>query len=258
MKETADYIELLRDFGLEDREAKVYLTCLRLGQATPNLISHESGIQRTYVYNILVDLFEKGLISEVEIRGKKTYSALSIEQFKALQAEKMRRLESLVPELKAFERAVGDRPKVRFYEGKEGIFIAQQETLTLPRGSEILAYATGQGLYQYDPDFALSYIRQRAKKGITARSLAADTPETRQFTDKNKEQLRTTRLVPADQFPFTNEINIWGNKVSIMSMQGQLLAVVIESESIARTQRSIFELAWRGAANFQRESTKRN
>lgn len=251
MEELTHYINLLHDFGLEEREAKVYLTCLRLGQVTPNVISRESGIQRTYVYNILNDLFEKGFISEVEIRGKKTYSALSIEQFKAVQTDKMRRLEALIPELKVFERAVGDRPKVRFYEGKEGIFIAQQETLTMPRGSEILAYATGEGLYEYDPEFAMRYINQRVKKGIIARSLAADTPGTRKYTDKDTEHLRITRLVPQDQFPFTNEINIWGNKVSIMSMQGQFLAVVIESESIARTQRSIFELAWRGSAEFK-------
>ncbi len=252
MLEMNQYLELFSEFGLEERETQVYLTCLRLGQATPNTISRESAIQRTYVYSILGELFAKGLISEVEIRGKKTYSALPIERFKILQAEKMKRLEALLPELRAFQQGVGDRPKVRFYEGKEGIFIAQQETLSLPRGSEMLAYATGEGLYQHDPEFALRYIRQRAKKGIIARSIAADTPATRRFTDKNSEHLRTTRLVPQDQFPFTNEINIWGNKVSIMSMQGQLLAVVIESESIARTQRSIFELAWRGAADFNK------
>lgn len=252
-KQITQFEQLLKDFGLEEREAVVYLTCLRLGQTTPNIISRESDIQRTYVYNILDDLFEKGLVSVVEIRGKKTYSAISAENFKALQANKLRRLESILPELKAFAAPIGDRPKVRFYEGKEGIFIAQQETLKMPRGSELLAYATGEGLYKHDPDFAMDYIRQRVKKGIIARSLAADTPETRKFTDNNNEQLRITRLVPADLFPFTNEINIWENKVSIMSVQSDFLAVVIESESIARTQRSIFELAWRGAAEFNKE-----
>jgi len=53
--------------------------------------------------------------------------------------------------------------------------------------------------------------------------------------------------VPADRFLFANEINIYGNKIAIMSMQGEYLAVIIESESVARTQRTIFELAWAGA-----------
>ena len=37
-----------------------------------------------------------------------------------------------------------------------------------------------------------------------------------------------------------------------MSLQGEILAVIIESESIAKTQRTIFELAWEGAEKFQK------
>jgi len=48
-------------------------------------------------------------------------------------------------------------------------------------------------------------------------------------------------------YPFTNEINIYRNKVAIISLEDELVAVVIESESIANGQRSIFELAWKGA-----------
>jgi hypothetical protein len=58
--------------------------------------------------------------------------------------------------------------------------------------------------------------------------------------------------VPAGQFPFTNEIDIYGNKVAILSYTGELLAVIIESESVARTQRMIFELAWLGAGKFNK------
>ncbi len=250
MQDLRRFSSLLSEFNLEEREARVYLSCLKLGQATAGQISDDATIQRTYTYPILESLFDKGLVSEVEIRGKKTYSAVSIEHFKEIQANKLARLEATLPELKALQLLVGDRPKVRFLEGKEGIFAAQQETLELPRGGEILAYATAEGFYKHDPDFALRGIRERVKRGIRARALAADTEETRKYTDHDKKQLRTTRLVPAETFPFTNEINIWSNKVSIMSMQGELLAVVIESESVASTQRSIFELAWLGAASF--------
>lgn len=250
MLETDPHISLISTFGLKEKEAMVYLACLKLGQATVGAISEEADIQRTFVYDLLHELGEKGLVSTVEIRGKKTFSALSIERFKELQEKKLARLENALPELKALQTLVGDRPKVRFFEGKEGIFAAQQETLEMPRGSEILAYANAEGLYQHDPDFALDYIRQRVKQGIKSRALAANTPETRKYVEQDQKHLRTTRLVPADRFPFTNEINIWGNKVSIMSMQGELLAVVIESESVAQTQRSIFELAWEGAGNY--------
>jgi len=75
-----------------------------------------------------------------------------------------------------------------------------------------------------------------------------DTPKNRIFLKKNDEQLRETRSVNADQFSFTNEIDIYENKVAMFSLQGERIAVIIESESIARTQRMIFELAWLGTS----------
>src|SRR3989344_6592311 len=115
------YLEVLTSFGLKLQEAKIYLACLKLGQATVSQISSESQIQRTFVYDILEDLIEQGLISSVEIRGKKYFSAVSIEKFGFLQEDKLERFKAFLPELKALEQTVGDRPKVRFFEGKEGI-----------------------------------------------------------------------------------------------------------------------------------------
>lgn len=56
-----------------------------------------------------------------------------------------------------------------------------------------------------------------------------------------------TRLVDKERFPFTNEINIFRNKMIIMSY-ADLLGVMVESEVIAKTQKSIFELSWLGAS----------
>lgn len=246
------YLDTLTDLGLKPQEAKVYLACLKLGQSTVGKIADGAGVQRTFVYDILRDLHAKGIISSVLLRGKMHFSAISVEKFKLIQQEKFRKFEALIPEIKAFEMSVGDRPKVQFYEGVDGVFAALNDTLNLPVGSELLAYATGTGLYEQERERSDEYLKQRIKRKIFARSIAPDTLGTRVFTNKNKEQLRETRLVPADKFNFTNEIDIYGNKTLIMSLQGELLAVIIESESVAKTQRMIFELAWLGAERFRK------
>lgn len=245
------YEESLIELGLKPQEAAVYLACLRLGQATVGKIADEANVQRTFVYDILDDLHKMGIASSVQMSGKMNFSVISVEQFKKIQEKKIRKFEALVPELKAFEIIVGDRPKVKFFEGKEGIMTALYDTLNLPRESEILAYATGKGLYEQEPEFAIQYIRDRVKKDINSRTIAPDTAGTRKYTDEDKKQRRITRLVPANQFDFTNEINIYGNKTLIMSMSGEFLAVIIESESVAKTQRMIFELAWLGASKVR-------
>jgi hypothetical protein len=65
--------------------------------------------------------------------------------------------------------------------------------------------------------------------------------------------MREIRLVPANEFDFTNEINIYDHKVAICSFDsglpgdGDMFGIIIESKEVAETQRQIFEMAWRYA-----------
>ena len=52
------------------------------------------------------------------------------------------------------------------------------------------------------------------------------------------------RLIPKDQYNFTNEINIYDDKVSIISFTDEIIGMIIESKEIANTQRAIFSIAW--------------
>jgi sugar-specific transcriptional regulator TrmB len=249
MKEKIDEkIGMFVELGLRSQEAKVYLACLEIGQAPATQISENSGIQRTFVYDILDDLAEKGLVSLVEIGGIKKFSTLAIDKFRALQKAKLQKFDAILPEIKALEKTTGDRPKVQFFEGVEGIKATFEDTLkTLDKGGEILAYVTAEGFYQNEWKYAQDYIKRRVEKGISGRGIMQNSKEITIFTKPAKEELRTFRLVPPDLFPFSNEINIYANKVAIMSLVGEQMSVIIESESVANTQRSIFELAWLGA-----------
>jgi len=241
------YLELLTNFGLKPQEARVYLACLKLGQATVSQMSAEAQIQRTFVYDILEDLRNQGLISAVEIKGKKYFSAISIDNFHFLQKDKLERFQAFLPELRVLEKTVGDRPKVRFFEGREGIKRAFEDTLNQPAESEILAFSTGEGFFTEDQKFANNYIKERLEKKIAVRAIAPNNPETLSFTKNDKKHKRITKLVDRNNFPFANEIDIYGNKVAVISLTGEQMAVIIESESMAKTMRSIFELSWLGA-----------
>lgn len=55
-------LQVLKEFGLSDNEAKVYQVALSQGETSPFAIARESGIPRTTVYTVLTDLALKGLI----------------------------------------------------------------------------------------------------------------------------------------------------------------------------------------------------
>jgi len=243
----AEHVQALTDLGIKEHEAKVYLACLSLGQGSVTQIAEAAGVQRTFVYDILTDLQSRGLVSVLDIRGKKHYTAITIEQFRDQVALKFRHFEGLIPEIRAVSQNEGQRPRVQFFEGIEGVKTALMSTLDQPYGSSIIGYATAAGLYSAEPKFIARYIKERVRKNIFVREIAPDNSINRAYRQRDSMELRTSLLVPETDFQFTNELNIYGNKLLILSLQDDYLAVIIESQSVANTQRSIFELAWRGA-----------
>lgn len=58
-------------------------------------------------------------------------------------------------------------------------------------------------------------------------------------------------LVNKDEFFFENDISIYENKVAILSTnREELIGIIIESSTFAKSMRSIFNLAWLGATAF--------
>jgi len=51
-------------------------------------------------------------------------------------------------------------------------------------------------------------------------------------------------LVSPEKFDFTNEINIYDDKVAIISFKNELIGMIIESTEIANSQRAIFNMCW--------------
>ena len=246
------YIKVLTELGLRPFEARVYLACLELGQATATRISELSEVPRTFCYPILRTLVSQGLASKISVRGAQQFSVISIDKFFALQQEKFHHFEEVLPELRSLQTLTGDAPHVQFLTGMDGIKAAFEDTLEhTPKDGEILIYKTAEGpYYAQEHTHFRNYVKRRVAKKIGVRFIGSNTPRVSLFTKESTTELRQFRLVPAAQFPFANEINIYGNRIAIMSMHGEMMAVIIESESVAATQRSIFELAWAGAGTL--------
>jgi hypothetical protein len=68
-----------------------------------------------------------------------------------------------------------------------------------------------------------------------------------EYMEKNEQQLRVAKVLDEKDFPVSNETNIYKNKVSIASYGREMFGMIIESEEIARSQKAVFELAWKGA-----------
>lgn len=243
--------QIEQQLGLPAKESAVYVALLELGTSNVSSVASKAGLNRTTTYDILESLQMKGLATAVGETKKKTYSAehpTTLPGYYLRRSRQFQRnaedIEKLLPELVSLYNEKGKRPRTRFYEGIRGIETVYEDTLT--SHETIRAYASVRDMHSALPDYFPSYYERRAKKGIMIRAILPNTPEAIDRAAQDKQEARESVLVPADQFDFSPEINIYDDKVAIMSLAEEF-GVIIESKEIAEAQKKIFELAWLGA-----------
>ncbi len=244
----------LTKLGLSKEEARVYLACLEINGGPVSVIAKKAGVQRVGCYHTLEKLLRKRLLSRYDKGGVKCFAPEQPERLLQLMQEKVNITKGLLPQLQSLVHAEGFKPKIRFYEGREGVERVFTESLSAE--SEILGYTDLKTVTDFFPDFFRAYTQERLGKGIKSRYLSPNTVESVHAIDpllprKFDPNLMEILLVNKEQFPFDNEILIFGNTVGVVSLKkDELLGLLVESATFARTMKAVFDLAWLGATAF--------
>ncbi|MCX6745439.1 MAG: hypothetical protein NTX00_00285 [Candidatus Parcubacteria bacterium] len=243
--------EALEQIDIIGKKADIYLACLEMGGATAYSIAKKVGLKRPTVYDILSQLLKEGLVYKSLKRNKKYYFPADPGRLLKKAKEKEENIKAILPELESLYNAPKIKPTIKYFEGKEGIKEMYNDSLkSLKKGDEILGYV-GEGVLQHLPKYSDEYVAERVAKGIRFRGIYKKEKGIMEYMAKNQEQLRTVKLLDPKDFPVNNETNIYANKIAIASYGKEMFAMIIESEEIARAQRAIFELAWRGAGGLE-------
>lgn len=251
-------LELL---GLNTTEIKAYTALLQMGSGTIQEIVQKTHLKRTTTYSVLENLMQKNLVVLVKKGNKREYFAedprkifsLLEKQEKELHEKKHSMIEAL-PELASMYNAHAIKPKVKFYESEEAVKEAFYEPLEMPTGSANLVFTNSDELdTPFMHDAVIDFMDKRTAKKIYNRSIAEDTPFLRSIQTNDNKQFRNMILIDPEKYPAVDRINIYGNKVSIISFKNKMV-LTMESESVAQTFRSLFELAWIGAQKVGKPS----
>jgi len=242
----------LQQVGLNQKEAKVYLATLELGEASIQEIAKKSGVKRTSIYNLIDDLIKREIIHVVIKKKKKKFVATEPTALKEMITQRKKALEEVLPDLKMLSGVTKKKPRVRFYEGLEGIKAVYNDNLIDKKS--IKAFTGVTRGYEVLGSYGNEYIAKRVTTKIDIRVIAPDDTGGKMFKRKDRISRRTTRLIPKKKFPFEIEINIYGNKASFISYNKQrLMGVIIESPEIAKTMSSIFDFAWEYAGILEKK-----
>lgn len=248
--------KLLELSGFSDKEIAIYLALLELGRGTATEISRKSGVGRTHCYLILGELVSKGIISVLGKEPKQEFMAESpiklkeyLEEKFLRQKETFEKVEKIIPDLISMHK-IGDRPRVRFYEGVAGLKTVYEDTLTA-KENIVRGFLSYDELHKTLPNYFPDYYKRRVERGLFGKAIVTDTEQGEARVGFNKEEMRETLFVPKDEFYFIPEIDVYDNKIMIASWR-EKLGIIIESEEIADAMKKIFKLAWLGAKQFQK------
>ncbi len=240
---------IIQSVGLEPHEAKLYLAGLKLGTAPASKYAKATKQNRITTYNYLEDLVKRSIFTASQRGRAMNYAPVSPEQLSIEVRKNVEALDRAMPELRALMGSFHRKPHVRYFEGPEGVRKVYQDTLTAD--GELLNFANSEVVREFWKEYDKQYVAKRMKKGIYLKGIAPDDAMGRRVQGKDRKSLREIRLVNAKEFPIHNEINIYDNKVAIVSFgedDTDLFGVIIESKEVAETQRQIFEMAWRFAS----------
>jgi len=241
-------IEELQQYGLTDKEAEAYLALLELGQSSILQLSSKTKINRTTLYYTIENLLLKRFLSQSK-KGKQTvYVAEHPETIKQLFKEKFKKFDTLLPELITLMNTDAVKPVLKYYEGIEGVKNVYRTSLKA-RENELKAFVGVESLQLRDKSLMYflkkEYIPARKKNNKLAKLVIPDNTLGIEFHNRDRQEFRESRLLPASTYNFECEIMCYDNVVSMISYHThEVFAVSIESQPIANTMKMIWKLAW--------------
>ncbi len=245
----------LEELGLTPEESQVYLAVLELGGTYVSAIAKKAKVNRVGCYHTLGNLVKKGLVSSFS-KNKVRYFAVESPQILVNQMEdKLARAKMILPELLSLTSTMAYKPKIQYYEGLQGIKNLLEDTLDAK--GEIVGYTNLEELPKIIPeDYLRDFAKRKIGKSIRTRMLSPLTPTALDYLKRfypSDYDLSLTEIlfINPDEYPFEYEISIYDNFVSLISLsKEELVGLIMESPLYAKTQHSIFNLAWLGATSF--------
>ena len=243
-------IKDLIEFGLSEKEAKVYLALLELGMASVQKIALEAEINRSSTYVVLESLIKQGFVSLAQDDNIQQYLATSPDIFLRL-AEKRAdretdlrdRIKNILPELKSVSSDVKFKPRFRVFEGKEGFISAIDETLEDNKEKLIRMYYSSELILKLIPIHIISWAKRRFELGIRLHSLIPLNKASKIIVNTMPRLHRVTYL-PEDKKPFCSNVAIWDNKIGYMfKRKDKITTIIIDAEEIVDGMKNIFDLA---------------
>jgi len=255
-----DRLELLfRHAGLSEKQGKLYRLLLVTGEERPSVLARKSGLKRGNTYALLDDMARRGLVAKFEkekvlyFRPETPQRLTTIIEARQKETHIAKELaHDLLPNLTSqYQLSVG-KPTISYYEGEEGLHRVFED-IYAPKKEPVYGCVD---LEKADQTFPAHVVGQliplRVKNKLFAYSLVTDSPKARGLQKEDAVQLRKTILVSKKDYPLPAEIDVYEDKIAMLSFEkGKFIGMIIQNQEFATTLKSIMKLALEKAPELQ-------
>ena len=232
--------EALSAFALNEAESSIYLAVLGGGLRPASKIAKESGLNRSYAYDVLDSLVKKGLVRQQEKNSVRHYSSRElpellelIEKKRNLLLVQRERLESFIPNLEELRKQASRPATMETFSGSagleavySGILVGKDELLRVflarpsavgEKGSVRAAKTRAAVRDKLERKRVLDGVSERVLSGFSACNDQATTED-----DSNQLE----RLAVTTTSGSASDVYLFGGRVSLIS-KTELSAAVI-------------------------------
>ena len=235
--------EILRkEIGLSERQAKIYIALLKLGQTTTGPLSKESNVASSKMYSVLSSLEEKGLANHV-IKGKtKYFQGENPKKIISIFMEKERTIKEAVAELETKNAQLKNKSSVEMFEGIKAvknllIDLSENSGKELWRGFGNVDNISSKEM----GDFYEWWGNQKENVNLNNINILSSKNE-KLFKERYKKYMKEMRgkfFFSKHYFP--HDIAITKNKVVIMHLAENPIAILIENKELASNYKKFFD-----------------
>jgi sugar-specific transcriptional regulator TrmB len=245
--------EILKNTGLTDSEAKVYLSLLRIGSSLASEIAKRCGLHRTNVYDSLNKLIDKGLVSFVIRENRKYFLTENPEKLLELMKQREEEIKAILSDLKRNKEATEEKVDVQIYRGKEGYKAVMGDAIKSGAKEWLLLGMTGKGL-KISPYYLPSLFKLTNKLKIKIKGISTST----------KEALDSIKMQPNLQVRFFPKqiknityLHIYANKVIMIpitpNIEKEPIIFLLNNKETADSFRDYFRWMWKEAKEKPQE-----
>lgn len=236
--------DILRKIGLTDSEIEIYLDLIKHEESLASETALRVKLSRTYVYDAIQNLIEKGLISYVIKNGRKYFKALDVGKLLEYLDDKTKEIEnqrkeifSIIKELKNMKKSTKEKPIVDVLEGAEGLKTMLNDIVKQKK--DVYGWGASNRVRDYVPDWYVDrYIKEKDKLGIKTKQLYSEGTLPLEGPGYINKKI-------SKDFSSPVTFGTYGDRIMILFWSQIPIQVRIINKDIAKSFRDYFEFLWK-------------